>query len=836
MEDDKDIGITGEPGDTKDSPDARPEGGATGLPEGNHNHNHGDPVKPVISEVVLTPKKGVLSGLVKKVEDSDGDASGSDSDSDSDSGSGPGSDENPLPPVEGDPLPFIRQLEHDMRKEAQEPEGEEAPSEPVGLPTDLEIDDIPNEEFEDDPEPPAEEKEAPKEEQEPEEDDDDDIGWATKPDPSSTSGEGTETTAGSNDGWHSGPVVPVSQVEVVGAGAPAEEEAAADEDEAEEEDEEIEEDEDHQEVDARSDEDAEAFRVGFDSGKFSTFSPVRFDIKEGEPAQSQEESVKLFGAPEPDAQASQFDSGPVPASTPASASTPEPAPESVRESAAPAPVATDASSDVKVDRFLNKVILDTYSAHRLLAHDDVSALYVGKGINVVGHVAIKVSKFKRVEDAKEFVQEIRSRSLEHPAIARLLEAESDDSGLAFLVYEYPECITLSELLEGVGRVDKEEDIAGVLTQLADAFVTAHEGSVYHGSLSAGKILLLESKGSIAVRVLDFGSPSLHRELCNFVGGGKKLRAPQYMSPEIIDGFDPGAQSDIYSIGVVAYQLITGALPYPYENSDEIIAAHRDPETMPDPVTKMRPDLINNQQLSQLVYEAMETDPDWRFDAIKEFRDGIEGWITSVRETKAARAAGQAAAQDSKFDVTDYDEIMTARQSERDLKTSILNLVALKQKSMEQEQTVVIQLTDKFKIGGQRQSPIRTLLTVGGLTILVLGIVGGGLFYASGHQEELGAAWMSASRQLSGLFHKGAPGDEEQLEDTLEAVDESLSTEDGTKKPGTTPGAAGTNLPGGGTTTAPPPVRRAVRKFRYEESPIYKDYVPKSKGSEPIIIK
>lgn len=496
-----------------------------------------------------------------------------------------------------------------------------------------------------------------------------------------------------------------------------------------------------------------------------------------------------------------------------------------------------ASSDVRVDRFLNRVILDTYSAHRLLAHDDVSALYVGKGINVVGHVAIKVAKFKRVDDAREFVREIRSRSLEHPSIARLLEAESDESGLAFIVYEYPECITLAELLEGVGRVDKEEDIARVLAQLADAFVTAHESGIYHGSLSAGKILLLESKGSIAVRVLDFGSPALHRELCNFVGGGKKLRAPQYMSPEVIDGFDPGAQSDIYSIGVVAYQLITGALPYPYENADEIIAAHRDPETMPDPVTKMRPDLINNQQLSQLVYEAMETDPDWRFEAIREFRDGIEGWINSVREAKAARAAKPASEPDSKFDVTDYDEIMTARQSERDLKTSILNMVALKQKSMEQEQTVVLQLTNKFTIGGQRKSPMRTLFTVLGITVLVVGVVGGALFYASGHQEELGSAWMSASRQLSGLFHKSGPGDEEKLEDRLEAMDDSLGTDEfGASKPGTSSGGTGANLPGGGTTTAPPPVRRAVRKFRYEESPIYRDYVPKSKGSDPITIK
>lgn len=790
MADEKDIGITGEAGEVEGPQDALPGGGAADT-QGDHNHDADDK-----TGMALTPKKGVLSGLVKKA---------------------------PEPEPEDDPLPFIRQLEEDLKKE-DSPEGEDvpgpgpgdeliAPEEAAAEALDLAIDDIPNDEFENEPDPPAVQ------------DEDDDIGWATKEDSLPES----ETE---NSGWQSGPVIvqellnepdpgEVSeelpqtnqQVDLTVSGSrPESGRDPADIEGGEEGEEEVGPVEDTIEEPGPP---AEAFRSGFDSGRFSNFSPVPFDVQAGA-----QEQAPVPGPAQDNAQeAAEIQSVTLEAP-------PEPAAEVYEE-----------SPSVRVDRFLSKVILDSYSAHRLLAHDDVSALYVGKGINVVGHVAIKVSKFKRSDDAREFVQEIRDRSLEHPGIARLLEAESDDSGLAFIVFEYPECITLAELLEGVGRIDKEEDIAGVLIQLADAFVSAHEIGIYHGSVSAGKVLLLESKGSIAVRVLDFGSPVLFRERCNYIGGGKKLVSPQYMSPEIIDGFDPGAQSDIYSIGVIAYQLITGALPYPDENSDEIIAAHRDPETMPDPVTKIRPDLINNQQLSQLVYEAMETDPDWRFDAIREFRDGIEGWINSVRETKAARAAAQVSEPDSKFDVTGYDEIMTARQSERDLKTSILNMVALKQKSMEQEQTVVIQLTDKFKIGGQRQSPVRTLLTVVGITVLVVGIVGGGLFYASGHQEELGAAWMSASRQLSGLLHKGAPGDEEKLEDTLETMDDSLGREeDGAKKPGTTTGAAGTNLPGGGTTTAPPPVRRAVRKFRYEESPIYKDYVPKSKGSDPVIIK
>ncbi|MBZ0186803.1 MAG: serine/threonine protein kinase, partial [Candidatus Obscuribacterales bacterium] len=497
---------------------------------------------------------------------------------------------------------------------------------------------------------------------------------------------------------------------------------------------------------------------------------------------------------------------------------------------------------IRLDRLLNKVVLDKYSMRRLLANDDVSVLYMGKSVDMIGHVAIKIARFGKPEDAKKFIDEIQARaSLSHANTVRLVDVAHQDSGLAYIVYEYPESITLSELIESVERVEKEEDIAGVLMQICDALTFFHEHQIYHGSLNASKVLLLESKGKIVVKLLDFGSPVIHKEFCNFIGGGRTVSSPAYLSPELADGFDPCPRSDMYSLGVLAYQLITGKLPYAFESVEEVIAAHRDSETMPEAITKMRPDLINNQQLSQIVYEAMETDPDWRFEHVREFRAGVEGWINSVRELKAAiqaqssTHAEEAQGGDAGIDLCQYDQFqfMTAELSAKDLKTSILNLVALKQKTMEQEQTVVIQLTDKFKIGGRRQSPRRTLFTVIGIVVGIVGISALSYFLAADHQDEIKSVWMKASRQLSGIFKKsGSHSDPAAGEDVMEIVDQppAPGLGDGKKKPSAS--STGFSEP-----AVPRHVgRRTVRKFRYEESPLYRDYIPKSQGTEPITIK
>ena len=215
-------------------------------------------------------------------------------------------------------------------------------------------------------------------------------------------------------------------------------------------------------------------------------------------------------------------------------------------------------------------------------------VYLAEDLRLHRQVALKMLRGTSDENARlRLLREARlASSLNHPNIAVIYEiddVEAADGRQSFIAMEYVAGQTLSEL----GRtqpLDSAEAVA-LVRQVADALTEAHDRGIVHRDVKSSNVMVTESR---RVKVLDFGLAQYSPRLDDTASTWSRAPAEaarrglvgtvSYMSPEQALGRDLDARTDIFSLGVVLYELLTGALPFPGENAVEVIDAilHRDP--------------------------------------------------------------------------------------------------------------------------------------------------------------------------------------------------------------------------------------------------------------------
>ncbi|MGD8698782.1 MAG: protein kinase [Gemmatimonadales bacterium] len=286
---------------------------------------------------------------------------------------------------------------------------------------------------------------------------------------------------------------------------------------------------------------------------------------------------------------------------------------------------------------LRAVTRGRYEIERELGEGGMAAVYLAQDVALHRRVAIKVmSPAVLMEKGTigRFKQEaITIAALRHPHIVAVHGVEHHDQ-LHFFVLDYVEGGSLEDVIGRTGRLPIAV-VSAWLAQVASALQYAHKRGVVHRDIKPANILL-DAEGDAIVT--DFGIAKV-AEKQGFTVTGSTVGTPTYMSPEQCLGKEVTGASDQYALGVVAYEMLTGAPPFTGAIL-EVMRAHT--ETAPTPLAQARPDCPP--PLASAVERMLEKDPSARWGSLAEFVAAYSGAPPGlhdpVRRAMAALASGE----------------------------------------------------------------------------------------------------------------------------------------------------------------------------------------------------
>jgi serine/threonine protein kinase len=267
------------------------------------------------------------------------------------------------------------------------------------------------------------------------------------------------------------------------------------------------------------------------------------------------------------------------------------------------------------------LIADKYRLDRLLGRGGMGAVYAGTHVDLDRPCAIKLllPDFTFDTDALErFRREARAAArLNHPNVADTYDYGVLSDGGAYIVMELVEGQTLREYMDAAGAMPIHE-AAEIAAQVANGVDTAHRSGIVHRDLKPSNIILARDHlDKLQAKVVDFGVAKL-KEYSTTGGGltasGSLIGTPRYMSPEQCSGQTTDARSDIYSMGIILFEMLAGQPPFDAPSATAI--AIKQIQQPPPSVDKLRPDVPL--ELSRFLCGVLDKDPSKRPQSAAEF--------------------------------------------------------------------------------------------------------------------------------------------------------------------------------------------------------------------------
>jgi serine/threonine protein kinase len=280
-----------------------------------------------------------------------------------------------------------------------------------------------------------------------------------------------------------------------------------------------------------------------------------------------------------------------------------------------------------------------YEIRAKIGEGGMGEVYSARDAELDRDVAIKLlpSEFTSDQDRKSrFRQEARVvSSLNHPNIITIYEIGENEHG-SFLATEFIEGLTLREVMKRESITLKR--ILRIIEQAANALVAAHNAKIVHRDIKPENIMV---RSDAIVKVLDFG---LAKPSASFNGGdsesnktipGTVMGSARYMSPEQARGLAVDERTDIWSLGVVLYEMLAGNTPFDGKTTADTIAAIIYVE--PEPIANLNPDLPV--ELHRILRKALQKDRDERYQSVKDFALDIKDLLYILEHGNSGNKVG-----------------------------------------------------------------------------------------------------------------------------------------------------------------------------------------------------
>ncbi|MCC7528263.1 MAG: protein kinase [Candidatus Melainabacteria bacterium] len=235
-------------------------------------------------------------------------------------------------------------------------------------------------------------------------------------------------------------------------------------------------------------------------------------------------------------------------------------------------------------------------------------------------VAVKVMHEHLKNDrpsVSRFQQEARAViSLSHENLVKALACGEAEDGAPYLVMEFVEGESLDKILKKETYLEAA-DAVEIILQVCSALTHAHQNGIIHRDLKPGNIIITnEEKGARSAKLVDFGIAKIRslseRETSNLTKTGDVFGSPHYMSPEQCLGFDLDSRSDIYSLGCVLYECVSGKPPFEGHNPVQLIAKHLSSEVPTLRICDTSKGLRFNRALEKVIARCLEKEPADRY--------------------------------------------------------------------------------------------------------------------------------------------------------------------------------------------------------------------------------
>jgi len=239
------------------------------------------------------------------------------------------------------------------------------------------------------------------------------------------------------------------------------------------------------------------------------------------------------------------------------------------------------------------------------------------------------------QDKARFVQEAKAAAaLNHPNVCSIIDIQEHDAPdgagkQMFIIMEFVDGTTLRQKMEtltGGTQPYPTKQAIEIAIQVADGLAAAHEKGIVHRDVKPENIMV--RRDGIA-QVMDFGLAKLRGTISRITKAGSTVGTAGYMSPEQVQGLDADHRSDIFSLGVMLYELLTGRLPF--KGVHETALMYEIVNVEAEPMSAVNPNL--DPELDRIVYECLQKDPEERYQSVKEISRDLKRFR---RESSKAR--------------------------------------------------------------------------------------------------------------------------------------------------------------------------------------------------------